>query len=228
MRHIITSAQQTAAFFVHRYALKKDMGAHAFLVYKGDACVVCVAQSDPAAAVGFLAGRYDVLRTGGHWLLYIIEGLPDCGQVRYPHTLSNRDAPPFYQELLYRHPFVETEVHDPAATAACHAAARFFSLEQIVVLQAPLDQLPIVETWFLSLLQTDAPVFGPSEQRLLDALAARWRLTYAMKALLYRQCAAYKSRGGGVSAVLLPCLDTVCTSKKERTAALEQLRARLQ
>jgi hypothetical protein len=177
--------------------------------------------------VGWLAGRYGTQRASNDWLLYLPDDSPtQHNKINYPHTIAGDGLPCFYLDMLYRHPFAETELHDTQACALCHAAARFFSLSQILVLQTPLSRLPEACAWFLSVSEESEP-FTSEEQELIKQIKAQLRLTRAMQLTLDKGCLSFKKRGGKLSEVLQTYTTVIITGKQERAGIFEQLKQSL-
>jgi hypothetical protein len=108
----------------------------------------------------------------------------------------------------------------------CHAAARFFPLSQILVLQVPLSQLPEANAWFLSVSEESEP-FTSEEQELIKQIKAQLRLTRAMQLTLDKGCLSFKKRGGKLSEVLQAYTTVIITGKQERAGVFEQLKQSL-
>jgi hypothetical protein len=225
MLFILTPRCQEAAFFVEWYGLKKDMNAKAFPVFTGNDATLCVCGENAAAAVGFLAGRYNLNRSSGHWLLPVFHH--SLSAVIYPHTLTDDANRSYYPERLYRHPFTEKEIICPEAAAAFRTAARFFTLDRIVLLISPEDALPSIPAWITEVMKTDIEIITASERKAMESLAERLRLTHTMRLELTRLCVEYKSRGGGLLTLFGAC-EPNSNTKRERAVIFAQLRESLQ
>jgi hypothetical protein len=191
-------------------------------VFKNTEFILCEENTMGAAAVGFLAGRYGVRRTGGDWLLILVSSEKDA--ILYPHTVLNEKDKATYPEHLFRHAFKESALTCPETFKTFVAAARIWPLGQIIVLQAPVNRLPEIDNWFMSISSASFKRFTKQEQEMMDKLCINWRLTFHMQSEFNNLCVSKKNSGGDLSQILAPHFDTVCANKQERAAAFGRLR----
>jgi hypothetical protein len=224
MPYIITENRNAAAFFTSHLTLKKDMNTHAFELFTGEKAVVCLTDNG-ACAVSYIAGRYGIKRTNNDGLLYIVGASSENEKIYYPHTIIDGFNRIFYPDMLYRHDFNETVLVNHEAATAYHNATRFWTLGQIIFLQAHESKTADIFSWFMPLTASYKKGLTQEESDSIASISENIRLTFAMKTAFTQWCTEYN---GDVLAVLQPFKHIISNSKQERTAIFEALRRSVQ
>ena len=133
--YFVTACHNDARPVIERYGMKKDMSPCPFTVFTAADVVLCISGSGRANAAA--ATAYLLTRWGKDGLfVHMGPSIEKLEHSLYHHSISN-DGETVYQEMLYKTPSFMREgiLENGEALYAFSAAARFLSLNQIIVLR---------------------------------------------------------------------------------------------
>lgn len=255
MLYIASKAHTDAAPFLQLLRLKKDMAARRFEMFYGPGAALVVTGAGEAEAAACVAallsravpGKPDEPDEPDEKSLFAWIGCePEDeaadeadaapgGTVLTPSICVSARAPDgrvFYPDLLFAHPFRETEEDAPEAAGAFRAASYFFPPHRIVLLRTRTAEpraREIVE-WLRAAehaLPGEPKIFSEEESALLGRVANALRLTETPARELSRLAAWHKLRDDNLNALLGPALSGPAPGPNERKAAFAKLRERL-